>query len=192
MLVTYLSYIRCYPFQTPLHLLECKELVGVEDTHTTIVTRMFLEDTSGYVQASISYISQHKSSLLILLVLPLVPFAYLDYQGWYNLGTGGLPHNVLGWLVQSLLSLPASRNVRDASSYDEEVRNTELEKTSILGDRLPAWEGDSPKTGKWVVPHRQIEQGASAEIKKVCLFAYQVNQIRRARHYKTSRVFVLK
>ena len=72
------------------------------------------------------------------------------------------------------------------------MRNTELEKTSILGSRLPAWEGESPKTGKWVVPHRQLEQGASAEIKTVCISAYHVDQIRRARHYKILRVFILR
>ena len=156
------------------------------------MTKMSLEDVSGYVQASLSYISQHKSSLLTLLLLPLIPFAYLDYQGWYDLGTGGLPHNALGWLLQSLLRICASRNVRDTSAYDAEIRNTELEKTSILGSRLPAWEGKSPKTAKWVVPHRQLEQGASAEIKTVCVFACHVDQVRRARHYRTLRVFVLK
>ena len=133
------------------------------------MTKMLLEDVSDYVQASLSYVNHHKCSLLTLLLFPLVPFAYLDYRGWYDLGTGGLPHNAVGWLVQSLLRLCASRNVRDASPYDVEIRNTELEETSILGSQLPAWEGKSPKTAKWVVPHRQLEQGASAEIKTVCV-----------------------
>ena len=149
-------------------------------------------DVSGYVQASFSYISQHKSGLLTLLLFPLIPFAYLDYQGWYDLGAGGLPHNALGWLMQSLLRLCASRNVRDASPYNAEIRTSDLEKSSILGSRLPAWEGKSPKTGKWVAPHRQLEQGASAEIRQVCVFACHVDQVRRARHYNTSRILILK
>ena len=156
------------------------------------MTKMLFDDVSDYVQASLSYISQHKSSLLTILIFPLIPFAYLDYRGWYDLGAGGLSHNALGWLMQSLLRLCASRNVRDASSYDADIRTSELEKTSILGSRLPAWEGKSPKTGKWVAPHRQLEQGASAEIKRVCVFACHVDRVRHARHCKSLQVFVLK
>ena len=77
--------------------------------------------------------------------------------------------------MQSLLRLCASRNVRDATPYDVELRTSELEKTSILGNWLPTWEGKSPKTGKWVAPHRQLEQSASAEIKKVCVFTCHVD-----------------
>ena len=153
---------------------------------------MLFDDVSDYVQGSLSYVSQHKSSLLTLLLFPLITLAYLDYQGWYGLGAGGLPHNLLGWLMQSLLRLCASRNVRDASPYDVEIRTSELEKTIILGSRLPSWEGKLPKTGKWVAPHRQLEQGASAEIKTVCVSACHVDGVRHARHCNTSRIVILK
>ena len=46
----------------------------------------------------------------------------------------------------------------------------ELERTSFLDGRLPAWTGTAPETGAWVAPHRQLDQVASAEIKKVRLF----------------------
>ena len=135
------------------------------------MTKIFLSDISVYLQTSLSYIIQHKpSSLLPLLLLPLLPFAYRDYLGWYDLGAGGLPHNALGWLMQSLLRLCASRNIRDASPYNAEIRTSTLEKTSFLGSRLPVWEGKAPKTGGWVAPHRQLEQSASKEVKLVCLF----------------------
>ena len=135
------------------------------------MTKILPQNVSNYVQTSLSYITQHKTSLLTLLLLPLIPFAYHDYRGWYDLGAGGLPHNALGWLMQSLLRLCASRNARDASSYDVEIRTSDLENTSFLGNRLPAWEGKSPKTGGWVAPHRQLEQDASADVKTVCVFA---------------------
>ena len=169
--VTFLSYLKYYTSPIFLGPFERQELCGVEDTHTPIMTKTLLQNASDHIQTTISYLSQHKPVLLTLLLSPLIPFAYLDYQGWYNLGAGGLPHNALGWLMQSLLRLCAGRNLRDAKPYDVEILTSELEKTSFLRNRLPAWEGKSPKTGKWVAPHRQLEQGASAEIKTVCMLA---------------------
>lgn len=133
---------------------------------------MSLDRISPYIQTTLSYLTSHKTPLLTLLLLPLLPLAYLDYQGWLALGPGGLPHNPLGWLIQSLMRIPASRNVRDASPYDKEIHNTELEKTSFLEGRLPAYGKKSPETGKWVVPHRQLEGGASEEINKVSIFFF--------------------
>ena len=126
---------------------------------------MGLESLSTYAQSSNSLLA----TVLIILLLPLFRYAYLDYQGWYALGGGGLPHNALGWLVQSLLRLPASRRVRDSSCYDAATGSTELEKTSFFDDELPKWTGEAPKTAVWVVPHRQVEQVAGAKIKKVRL-----------------------
>lgn len=130
-----------------------------------------------YIQSSLSILQQNKLSVLAIFLFPLFRYAYLDYQGWYALGAGSDPnnasgwlHNTFSWLVQSLLRLRASRNVRDSSCYDGLMKSSELEKTSFLDDQLPTWTGKSPKTGAWVYPHRQLEQVASAEIKKVRLF----------------------
>lgn len=121
------------------------------------------EFLSTYAQSSNSFLA----TVLMILLLPLFRYAYLDYQGWYALGAGGLPHNVFGWLVQSLLRLPASRSVRDSSCYDAATGSIELEKTSFFDNQLPKRTGEAPRTGVWVVPHRQVEQVAGAEIKKV-------------------------
>lgn len=130
---------------------------------------MSLDNLSSHIRSTLSHLTSHKTPLLTLLLLPLFPLAYHDYRGWLALGPGGLPHNPLGWLIQSLLRIPSSRNVRDATPYDKEISNSELEKTSFLEGRLPAYGEKSPKTGKWVVPHRQLEGGASADINKVCI-----------------------
>ena len=122
-----------------------------------------------YAQSLLSFLQQYKFSVLTILLLPLFRYAYLDYQGWYALGAGGLPHNAFGWLLQTLLRLRASRNLRDSSCYDVALESNELERTSFLGDQLPARTGNTPKTGEWVVPHRQLEQAANEEIKNVCL-----------------------
>ena len=129
--------------------------------------RMLFECFPAYVQSSISFIQQNKLSSLIILLLPLFYYAYSDYQGWYALGPGGLPHNVFGWLVQSLLRLRASRNVRDSKCYDVAMRRSELERKRFLDGQLPDWIGEAPKTAVWVAPHRQLKQVATAEIKKV-------------------------
>ena len=129
--------------------------------------RMLSESFPAYAQSSISFIQQNKLGSLIVLLLPLSYYAYFDYQGWYALGPGGLPHNVLGWLVQSLLRLRASRNVRDSSCYDVAMRSSELERTCFLDGQLPDWTGKAPETAVWVAPHRQLKQVATAEIKKV-------------------------
>ena len=121
-----------------------------------------------YAQKLLAFLQQYKLSVLTILLLPLFRYAYLDYQGWYALGASGFPHNVFGWLLQSLLRLRASRNLRDSSCYDLASKSNELERTSFLGDQLPARAGSAPKTGEWVVPHRQLEQVANEEIKKAC------------------------
>ena len=123
------------------------------------------EFLSTYPQSSNTLLA----TVLIILLLSLFRYAHLDYQGWYALGTGGLPHNVCGWLVQSLLRLCASRSLRDSSCYDAAIESTESEKRSFFDDQLPQWTGEAPRTGVWVVPHRQIEQVAGAKMKKVRL-----------------------
>ena len=128
---------------------------------------MLSESFSTYAQNSISSVQQNKLSLVIILLLPLFYYAYFDYQGWYALGPGGLPHNVFGWLVQSLLRLRASRNVRDSSCYDVAMRSSELERTRFLDGQLPDWIGEAPQTAVWIAPHRQLNQVATTEIKKV-------------------------
>ena len=135
---------------------------------------MVFNPFSLYTQAPSSFLRQSIASVLTILLLLLFRYAYFDYQAWYALGGGGIPHNVFGWLVQSLLRLRASRNVRDSGCYDAAIKNNELEGTSFLSGQLPAWTGKAPKTGAWVAPHRQLDQAASAEIKRVSVFAHIV------------------
>ena len=135
------------------------------------VQKMVFNPFSLFIQAPHSFLQKSIASGLTILFLLSFRYAYLDYQAWYALGGGGLPHNAYGWLLQSLLRLRASRNVRDSGCYDAAIKNNELERTSFLSGQLPAWTGKAPKTGVWVAPHRQLEQTASAEIKGVSNFA---------------------
>lgn len=128
---------------------------------------MWPEFFSTHAESSKSFLA----TVLVIPLLALFRYAYLDYQGWYALGAGGIPHNAFGWLVQSLLRLRASRSVRDTRCYDAAIGSIELESTSFFDDQLPKWTGKVPRTGVWVVPHRQVEQVAGASIKKVRLLA---------------------
>ena len=128
---------------------------------------MALKPLSTYTQNALFFLQQNKLTVLIIPFALLFRYAYLDYQAWYALGSGGIPHNPFGWLVQSLLRLRASSNVRDSSCYDAIMKHSELERTSFIDDQLPAWTGKAPTTGAWVAPHRQLDQIARAEIKTV-------------------------
>jgi len=110
---------------------------------------------------------QYRFPLLAVLVLPLLREAYQDYCGWYNLGAGGVPHNVLGWGLQCMLRLVSSTDTKSTGCYDS-VNDNELDRQSFLDGTLPAREGTAPEVAPFVAPHRQLTDIASAEVKKVC------------------------
>ena len=119
-------------------------------------------------QAGFKILQDNALTLLLLALIPAIYWAYTDYQGWYALGAGGLPHNLFGWSVQSLLRLRASRDVRGTGCYDAAMAaGEELEKASFLKGDVPHRDGQSPETAVWVAPHRQVDQIATKEIKEV-------------------------
>ncbi|KAH7020518.1 hypothetical protein EDB80DRAFT_887955 [Ilyonectria destructans] len=117
----------------------------------------------------------------------LLPFLYVsirtcvqDYHGWLNLGEGGLPYNVGGWVIQWILKLTmAKRNTIDIKCYArplpadlavvEKRRNT----VKHLGP-LPQRLGSRPKVAHWVIPHRQLrEKPPSRSLIQACRHAFQ-------------------
>jgi hypothetical protein len=127
-------------------------------------------DVTGYVSQYVSeyrpLLVQYRFPLLAVLAVPLLREAYLDYCGWYNLGAGGIPHNFLGWALQCLLRLVASTDTRSTDCYDN-INDNELDGQSFLSGTLPVREGAVPDVAPFVAPHRQLTDGASAEVKKV-------------------------
>ena len=84
-----------------------------------------------YITKAVSLVKEYNLSLLPLLSLPLLRLLYLDYRGWYGLGPGGIPHNFFGWLVQSVLSLPASRDLRSTACFQAQ-KTFDLDRQSFM------------------------------------------------------------
>lgn len=114
---------------------------------------------------ALSLIQQYKAPLLIALSLPLLYMAYSDYSGWHQMGAGGIPHNVFGWVVQNFLRLRGTQDKRSTACYDTLKAQSPLEQASFLDVDLPR--RASPRTGPWVVPHRQLEDFASEKLRQV-------------------------
>lgn len=106
-------------------------------------------------------------AMILVIVLPVFRFAYLDYRGWYALGAGGLPHNVFGWMIQSILRLRATSDVRGTLCFDGHAP-ADLAAQAFLDPNLPKRDGARPRVGIWVLPHRQLEQRASRGVIEVC------------------------
>lgn len=119
-----------------------------------------------YTAKAINLVQLYKVPLLTAISLPFLRIFYLDYCDWYNLGAGGVPHNPFGWLVQSIFRIPASRDLRSTGCY-KAYKTSELERQSFMENELPRRNGWLPRTGRWCIPHRQLEDTASAAIKKV-------------------------
>ena len=119
-----------------------------------------------YTTKVISLIQEYKFSLLPLVTLPLIRMLYLDYCGWYGLGAGGIPHNFFGWMVQGVLSIPASRDLRSTACFEA---HSDLERQSYMEEDLPHRGGPTAKTAPWCIPHRQLEDTATEELKQVRL-----------------------
>lgn len=114
---------------------------------------------------TLSFIQQYKAQLLVTFSLPLLYMAYSDYSGWHRMGPGGIPHNVFGWVVQCFLRLRGTQNKRSTACYDNLKAQSPLEQASFLTIDLPR--RVSPRTGPWVVPHRQLEDLASERLRQV-------------------------
>ena len=114
----------------------------------------------------ISLVQKYTFPLLIIASFPLIRLLYLDYVDWLHLGPGGIPHNPMGFMVQCILRVIASRDLRSTAFY-QNLKTTHLEKQSFMDEELPDRTGWIPKTGKWCFPHRQLSETATEDTKKV-------------------------
>lgn len=111
--------------------------------------------------------------IFVILCVTILRIAYVDYRSWYGLDGGGLPHNVFGWVVQSLLRLYASKDTKSTFCYDDPkyvAQAGEVCTRSFLtaSGGLEIRKGETPSIAKWVAPHRQLDQLGAEEMKEVC------------------------
>ena len=119
---------------------------------------------SSYASNALSVAQRYKLTLLTIVALPLIRLAYIDYRDWIALGRGGIPNNVFGWTIQCILRLIADRDVRSTGCY-ESLKTSDLERKGFLESDIS--KRANPRTGAWVVPHRQLEATASEPLKQV-------------------------
>ncbi|KAE8445355.1 hypothetical protein EG329_013477 [Mollisiaceae sp. DMI_Dod_QoI] len=103
-------------------------------------------------------------SALFTLSIPLIYFTYIDYRSWYNVGRGGLPHNIIGYVIQTILSpLKASRFDTSFVSKPKVMKKSGPagERAYLKDEDVPQRKGDRPEVCGWILPQRQLDQKAS-------------------------------
>ncbi|KKK11910.1 hypothetical protein ARAM_002297 [Aspergillus rambellii] len=105
------------------------------------------------------------------------PVAYRDYRSYLALGPGGPPYNVIGWLFVKLFVNPFRREVFSTDIYDRKVLQGET--VEFLKD-LPKRNGERPTMGSFAVPHRQVNQIPSQEVKNKLEEKYQAFLVRNS------------
>lgn len=96
------------------------------------------------------------TSLLTTLAL-LLTLSIRDYTRYISLGPGGLPHNLYGWLIATLLLRPFSLS-RGATTDTSDYPSTGAHATILA---LPSRPGPRPDVGE-IVPQRQLTQNSGA------------------------------
>jgi hypothetical protein len=97
---------------------------------------------------------------------PLLSYSISCYRGWLELGQGGLPRNVAGWLVNVAMHLVARLDTRTPVPYTLEGTKAlwgSAGNASYFDDKLPPppRAGERPDVPSYVAPQRQTtEQGS--------------------------------
>lgn len=122
----------------------------------------------GLLHESLNSDTQNSKFSVIQIVLLSISAAamrsaYRDYRNYMDLGPGGTPHNVMGWLLVSLVFCPLGQEMLSTDRYD-----CDSDKISLIGD-VPLRHGGRPIVGRHVVPQRQIDQKPSVEIMEVSI-----------------------
>ncbi|KAF7986718.1 hypothetical protein HWV62_20260 [Athelia sp. TMB] len=90
-----------------------------------------------------------------------VPLLVSNYRAYIALGPGGIPHNIVGWLI-SLTAKIFSRETRDTRIYDLDADKEHWLDPSAIPERR----GSRPIPSWHPIPHRQLDRIPSAEIQQ--------------------------
>lgn len=94
-----------------------------------------------------------------LAMCPLVAWAMESYQAYLDVGPGGLPYNVFGWMLQGTAQLIARHDVRDHEPFSDPNARQALEPygtKSFIPRPLPERKGERPVVPGFVAPQRQM------------------------------------
>jgi hypothetical protein len=77
-----------------------------------------------------------------------------NYNAYIGLGQGGVPNNVVGWAISSLLSIVVGRETLSAKGYAEDPNKD----VWLNKEVLPVRRGERPVMSWHAIPQRQMTQ----------------------------------
>ena len=121
---------------------------------------VFLKD-GDVVALGIDKLGNQQQKVISFVESQLTPDEYKDYQAWVGLGLGGLPHTLEGYRTVKMLG----KQMKDPIDVGRVTGDI-----GSVGDvkglsKLPKREGQRPQIAPFAVPHRQVNQHNSPEIR---------------------------
>ncbi|KAF2190430.1 hypothetical protein K469DRAFT_733195 [Zopfia rhizophila CBS 207.26] len=116
----------------------------------------------------------HRVATLSALGLAVaIPFARNDYLTYLSYGPGGLPYNVAGWLISTIVLRIISREGLSANIYND--RNLPFaDEPGFLPNAFPPRRASArPKLGSHPVPQRQLEQLPNEHIRQLLIERFE-------------------
>ncbi|KAH8126341.1 hypothetical protein FP744_10003575 [Trichoderma asperellum] len=125
-------------------------------------------DPSRLSSLVLSYIRQHPIIFTsAVAIVPLAALAMPSYRGYIDLGPGGLPHNVFGWLLQETLRPLSLSSTTDLGVFQKAGVSAPYEphgNTRFLQEPLAQRRGDRPVIPNYVAPQRQATEKGDAAL----------------------------
>jgi hypothetical protein len=81
-------------------------------------------------------------------------------------GPGGLPHNVFGWLLATVVLRPMTSEMFSTDVY---VADIEKDRRSFLSEKNLKRKGGRPAVGPHAAPQRQLDQISGEDVQKVVI-----------------------
>ena len=106
------------------------------------------------------------ASLSALGFSVVLPFAWHDYSVYLSYGPGGLPYNIVGWLVSTIGLRLASREQLSTHIYDDGSLPFADEPSRLPQHFPPQRTSPRPRLGPHPVPQRQLDQLPDEEVRQ--------------------------
>lgn len=104
------------------------------------------------------------TTISLASILFLGPSAYRDYKTYMGYGPGGLPYNVFGWLLATVVLRPMTSEMFSTDVYKSEI---DQDSRSWLPEGDLRRKGERPLVGPHAAPQRQLDQIPGSEVQKV-------------------------
>ncbi|KAF4974998.1 hypothetical protein FZEAL_8163 [Fusarium zealandicum] len=157
-------------------------IIGVASTLmgcllTGIWRSVYLEEAAAAIMASAliqslgQFLSGNRRIVGTILAaavigIPVIRLAVLDYRGYIDLGPGGPPHNIAGWLFQLVLR-PITKEPFHTSCYNAKAiaqAGPNGNAAFLSQDDVPSRSSPRPLVGSWTAPSRQLTDQADEKI----------------------------